>query len=114
MASAQAATSGSSRSIAISADVSMIIAAIRAVIKQVTVIHGTERLFQVRRAIFADRQQAICETNRPLTTYAVEALAKGLSDGDGHALCSEPRQFLSQSVCLLALDVQARRAYQSN
>src|SRR5215471_14666651 len=114
MASAQAATSGSSRRIAISADVSMIIAAIRAGHKAGHRDPRYGTAFQVRRAIFADRQQAICETNRPLTTYAVEALAKGLSDSDGHALCSEPRQFLSQSVCLLALDVQARRAYQSN
>jgi hypothetical protein len=57
----------------------------------------------MRRAIFADRQQAICQTTRPFTTHAIEALAHGLRDSDGHALSSNARQLLGQSVCFLAL-----------
>jgi hypothetical protein len=96
MASAQAAASGSSRRIAISADVSMIIAATRShhpalIIKQVTVIDCTEGLLEMRRAIFADRQQAICQSTRPFTTHAIEALAHGLRDSDGHTLSSNAR-----------------------
>jgi hypothetical protein len=33
------------------------------------------------RAIFADRQQTICQANRPFTTHTVEALAQRLRDG---------------------------------
>ena len=39
-------------------------------------IDCTERLFEMGRAIFADRQQANCETDRPFTTHAVEALTQ--------------------------------------
>src|ERR1700719_5066087 len=61
----------------------------------------------MRRAIFADRQQAICQTTRPFTTHAIEALAHGLRDSDGHTLSSNARQLLGQTVCFLAFDVQA-------
>ena len=96
MASAQTAASGSSRRIAISADGSMIIAATRShhpavIIKQVTVIDCTEGLLELRRAIFADRQQAICQTTCPFTTHAIEALAHRLRDSDGHTLSSNAR-----------------------
>jgi hypothetical protein len=56
----------------------------------------------MRRAISADRQQATCQTTRPFTTHAIEALAHCLCDSDGHTLSSNPRQFLGQSVCFLA------------
>jgi hypothetical protein len=77
------------------------------------VINRTEGLLEMRRAIFADRQQAICQTTRPFSTHAIEALAHGLRDSDCHALSSNARQLLGQSVCFLALDVQAHRVHQS-
>jgi hypothetical protein len=54
-------------------------------------IDCTEGLLEMRRAIFADRQQAICQTTRPFTTHAIEALAHGLRDSDGHTLSSNAR-----------------------
>src|ERR1700759_5030034 len=66
-----------------------------------------EGLLEMRRAIFADRQQAICQTTRPFTTHAIEALAHGLRNSDGHTLSSNARELLGQSVCFLAFDVQA-------
>jgi hypothetical protein len=61
------------------------------IIKQATVIDCTEGLLEMRRAIFADRQQAICQTTRPFTTHAIEALAHGLRDSDRHTLSSNAR-----------------------
>jgi hypothetical protein len=64
----------------------------------------------MRRAIFADRQQAICQTTRSFTTHAIEALAHGFRDSNGHTLSSDARELLGQSVCFLAFDVQAHGA----
>jgi len=44
------------------------------------VIECTEGLLEMRRAIFADHQQAICQTTLPFTTHAIEPLANGLRD----------------------------------
>jgi hypothetical protein len=64
----------------------------------------------MHRAIFADRQQAICQTTRPFTTHAIEVLAHGFRDSNGHTLSSDARELLGQSVCFLAFDVQAHGA----
>jgi hypothetical protein len=41
------------------------------------VIDCTEGLLEMRRAILADRQQAIRQTIRPFTTHALDAIAAG-------------------------------------
>src|SRR6266566_7855077 len=83
------------------------------VIKQLPVIGGAEWLLEAGGAVSADHQQASRQPGGPIATHAVAALAKRLRDSRRHALSGEPRQLASQSVGLLALDIQAHSVYQS-
>jgi len=69
-------------------------------------IGGSERLLEPRRAILADRHEAIRKTDGIVATHAIEALAHGFRHGCRHAFTGEPRQLPSQSMRLLALDIQ--------
>jgi hypothetical protein len=69
------------------------------------VIGGPERLFEVRRAVPADRQQSIRKAHTLLTTNATQALTNGHSDGRCHAFSCELRQLLHKSVGLWVFDI---------
>ena len=76
-------------------------------------ICGAEWFFEASGAIFANRQQTIRQTDGSFAPHSIEALANRLCDSRRHALSGEPRELLSQSVGLFALDVQAHHLYHS-
>jgi hypothetical protein len=61
----------------------------------------------MRCAVLAYRNQAVGETGALSAPQALDTLANCLSDGGGHALASQPRQLLRQSMRLFVFDVQA-------
>src|SRR6516165_641293 len=69
-------------------------------------IGRSKRLLEPGRAVFADRQQALRKADGLPITQPVDAFANRFGDGCRHALTSEPCQLPSQSMGLLALDMQ--------
>jgi hypothetical protein len=70
-------------------------------------VRGSEWLLEMRRAVFADRQQAICNARALFLPNAIEPLTDRDGHGGRHALARQCCQFFRQPMCFLILDVKA-------
>jgi hypothetical protein len=76
-------------------------------VQQFAVIDRPEGLLQMSCAIFADGQQAVRQAISSLPAQTVEALAKSLGNGCGHAFPGQRGKLLREPVRLAIFDIQA-------